>query len=90
MGFKKKDDPFLGYKSHVASEEPGIITAVNLTPGNEAELPQVKGLIDQVKQQGLKVRYPAVDKAFDDAATRAGLAQEDIRAYIPCRQALTL
>lgn len=77
-GFKKKDEPFLGYKAHVTSGETGIVTAVDVTPGNEAELPQVKGLVTPLKQQDLKPKYFAADKAFDDAAFRAELAQEDI------------
>lgn len=87
-GFKKKGEPFLGYKAHVTCDETGMVTAVDVTPGNEAELPQGKGLVTQLKQQDLKPKYFAADKAFDDAAFRAELAQEDIRAYIPWRQDL--
>lgn len=65
-----------------------MVTAVEVTPGNEVELPQAKGLVTQLKEQDLKPKYFAADKAFDDAAFRAELAQEDIRAYIPCRQDL--
>jgi len=87
-GFKKKDEPFLGYKAHVACDETGMVTAVEVTPGNEAELPQAKGLVTQLKRRDLKPKYLAADKAFDDAAFRAELTQEEIRTYIPCRRDL--
>lgn len=87
-GFKKKDEPFLGYKAHAACDETGIVTAVEVTPANEAELPQAKTLIEGLEAQGLKPKYLAADKAFDDAAFRAGLAQKGIRAYIPSRRDL--
>lgn len=84
-GFKKKDEPFLGYKAHVACDETGIVTAVEVTPGNEAELPQAEVLVGELKKQGLKPRYLAADKAYDAPYFRAELAREGIRAYIPAR-----
>jgi hypothetical protein len=40
-GFKKKDEPLFGYKAHVVCAETGIATGLTVTPGNEAELPQL-------------------------------------------------
>ncbi|MEM3486528.1 MAG: transposase, partial [Candidatus Methanomethyliaceae archaeon] len=94
-GFKKKDKPFLGYKAHVACDETGIVTAVEVTPGNEAELPQAEVLVGELKKQGLKPRYLAADKAYDAPYLRAELALHTCSCgskmagpagfYLPCQ-----
>lgn len=87
-GFKKKDEPFLGYKAHVACDETGIATAVAVTPGNAAELPQLAPLLDELRDEGIRPLYLAADKGYDDAGTRRDLAEAGVRAYIPCRRDL--
>jgi IS5 family transposase len=87
-GFKKKNEPFLGYKAHVACDETGMATAVTVTPANEAELPQLPVLLDEVRDEGLRPLYLAADKGYDDARTRRELQEEGVRAYIPCRHDL--
>jgi IS5 family transposase len=87
-GFKKKDEPFLGYKAHVVCDETGIATAVTVTPGNEAELPQLASLLDELRDEGIRPLYLAADKGYDDAETRRELAEAGVRAYIPCRRDL--
>jgi len=87
-GFKKKNEPFLGYKAHVVCDETGIATAVTVTPGNEAELPQLPLLLEELREEGLRPLYLAADKGYDDASTRRELAEAGGRAYIPCRHDL--
>ncbi|MGB9880904.1 MAG: IS1182 family transposase, partial [Anaerolineae bacterium] len=87
-GFKKKDEPFLGYKAHVACDENGVATAVTVTPGNESELPQLHALVEEIKQEGIEPIYLAADKGYDDADTRHKLEESGIRAYIPSRHDL--
>jgi IS5 family transposase len=87
-GFKKKGEPFLGYKAHVVCDETGIATAVTVTPGNEAELPQLPLLLDELRDEGLRPLYLAADKGYDDARTRRELAEAGVRAYIACRHDL--
>ncbi|HHV78364.1 MAG TPA: IS1182 family transposase [Firmicutes bacterium] len=88
-GFKKKGDPFLGYKAHVACDETGIATAVTVTPGNESELPQLPTLVEEIKQEGIEPIYLAADKGYDDADKRRELEQSGIRAYMPSRNDLS-
>ncbi len=87
-GFKKKNEPFLGYKAHVVCEETGIATAVTVTPANETELSQLPHLLDELREEGLRPHHLAADKGYDDARTRRELQKEGIRAYIPCRHDL--
>jgi len=87
-GFKKKNEPFLGYKAHVVCDETGMATAVTVTPANEAELPQLPLLLDELRDEGLRPLYLAADKGYDDARTRRELAEAGVRAYIPCRHDL--
>jgi len=87
-GFKKKNEPFLGYKAHVVCDETGMATAVTVTPANEAELPQLPHLLEEVRGEGLRPLYLAADKGYDDARTRRELAEAEVRAYIPCRHDL--
>ena len=85
-GFKKKEEPFLGYKAHVVCDETGIATAATVTPGNEAELPQLPSLLEELRNEGIRPLYLAADKGYDDTRTRRELKEAGIRAYIPCRQ----
>lgn len=84
-GFKKKDEPFLGYKVHAACDETGIVTAVEVTPGNEAELEPAKKMIDDLEEKGLKAPRLAADKGYDDSSFRTELVENDIKPYIPPR-----
>jgi len=87
-GFKKKDEPFLGYKAHVACDATGIATAARVTPGNESELPQALPMVEELEERGMKPLCFAADKGYDDSGLRATLARDGIRAYIPSRQDL--
>ncbi|MCL6581985.1 MAG: IS1182 family transposase, partial [Firmicutes bacterium] len=84
-GFKRKDEPFLGYKVHVASDETGMATAVKVTPGNEAELPELASLLGDLDREGLRPLHLTADKGYDDSKTRQALLEAGIRPYIPSR-----
>ncbi|BCV24993.1 IS1182 family transposase [Gelria sp. Kuro-4] len=84
-GFKKKDEPFLGYKVHAACDETGIVTAVEVTPGNEAELEPAKEMIAALEERELKASRLAADKGYDDSTFRTELVESNIKPYIPNR-----
>ncbi|BCV25251.1 transposase [Gelria sp. Kuro-4] len=44
----------MGYKVHAACDETGIVTAVEVTLGNEAELAPAKEMVDDLEKKGLK------------------------------------
>lgn len=87
-GFKKKDQPFLGYKVHAVCDEKGIVTAVRVTPGNGAEIDELRPMVDELAQRGLKPLRAAADKGYDAFSVREGLGSKEIRAYIPARHDL--
>jgi len=87
-GFKKKDEPFLGYKAHVACDATGMATAARVTPGNESELPQALPMVRELEEKGMRPLCLAADKGYDDSGLRAALTRDGIRAYIPSRQDL--
>ncbi len=84
-GFKKKGEPFLGYKVHAVCEETGIVTGVKVTPGNESEVDQANELMDDLIARNLKPRRLAGDKGYDSSDLRKNLAEREIRAYVPNR-----
>jgi IS5 family transposase len=75
-GFKKKDEPLFGYKAHVVCAETGIATALTVTPGNEAELPQLPVLLNELRNEGIRPPYVTADKGYDDAGTSADVEAE--------------
>jgi len=82
-GFKRKNDSYFGYKVHVMSTEEGIVTAVKVTPANEAESPQLPELVEETRKRGLKLRRLAADKGYDSSSIHEYLEKKNIRAYIP-------
>lgn len=54
-----------------------------VTPGNEAELPQLAPLLDELRDEGIRPLYLAADKGYDDARTRRELAKAGVQAYMP-------
>ena len=87
-GYQKKDEPFLGYKVEATCDERGIVTAVEVMPGNESELSQAEGMVKDLDDRGLKPLRMTGDKAYDDSVLRRDLAEVGIRSYVPSRQNL--
>ena len=85
-GFKRRDEPFLGYKAHLACDENGMVTAAELTPAHQAEQGQAPRLVDAAKRANPRVRFVAADKAYDAAALRKKVAQKGLRPYIPSKR----
>ncbi len=54
-----EDEPFLGHKAHVVCDETGMATAVTVTPGDEAELPQLPRLLDELRDEVVRIRCQA-------------------------------
>jgi transposase len=84
-GFKKKNEPFFGYKVYATATEEGFVTAVKVTPGNEAEAPQLPELVEETSRKGLRPRRLAADKGYDYPNIHEYLQERNIRPYIPER-----
>jgi IS5 family transposase len=84
-GFKNKRDSFFGYKVDAACDGQGIVTAVEVGPGNESEPAYLENILVAVKKAGLDVKRVAADKGYDGCAVRKRLMRAQIRRYIPRR-----
>ena len=87
-GFKKRDEPFLGYKAQAVCDKTRIAIAVTVTPRIEAELPQFPLLLEELKDGGIRPLNLAADKGHADADMRRELAEAGIWAYITPRHDL--
>ena len=85
-GFKRRDEPYLGYKAHIACDENGLVTAVELTPANESEQGQALQLAQEAKRLNPRSRFVVADKAYEGAKLRQELAAKHLRPYIPTRR----
>lgn len=85
-GFQKKDEPFLGYKTVISTDESGIVTGVRVVTGNESEVDSLLPLIKDLKARGLAAGKLAADKGYDGKELREELRDLGVRAYTPKRQ----
>ncbi len=64
IGHKTADTSFYGYKHHIAMTEEGIVTAVKVTSGDKVDGPELIGLIEQTRQNGVEVEQVIGDTAY--------------------------
>jgi len=84
-GYKKKGEPFLGYKVHASCDESGIITSVEVLPGNASEGERLPELLRKDREKGVMAKSVVGDKAYDSAANRKVIRQEGMDPEIPSR-----
>ncbi|MCM1564518.1 MAG: IS1182 family transposase [Dehalobacter sp.] len=63
-GYKSKDSSFFGYKNHLAMTDERLITAIEVTPGQEADTTKLKSLVEKTVKNGVKVEEVIGDKAY--------------------------
>ncbi len=85
-GFQKKNEPFLGYKTVISTDESGIVTGVRVVTGNESEADSLLPLVKELKARGLAAGKLAADKGYDGKDLREELRELGIRAYTPQHQ----
>lgn len=64
IGHKTEDSSFFGYKTHLAMSDERIITAAIVTSGEKGEGPELKGLIEQSRKNGMPVETVIGDTAY--------------------------
>jgi transposase len=64
VGYKSKDNPFFGYKSHIAMNEDRIITGVVVTSGEAADGKFLPELVRKTRKAGLEVERVLADAAY--------------------------
>jgi transposase len=86
-GHKSRHQRFDGYKLHAAATntERPLITAVEVTPANELDGPQAKGLVDSQPEARRPGRLLG-DTAYGTGPVRAELADRDVAVLAPVPQ----
>lgn len=64
IGHKSTDSSFFGYKTHIAMSEERIITAAIVTSGEKGDGPQLPDLIEQSRENGMRVETVIGDSAY--------------------------
>ena len=64
IGHKGGDDPFFGYKTHMAMSDERIITAATVTSGEKGDGPQLEELVEQSRANGMIVDAVVGDTAY--------------------------
>jgi hypothetical protein len=64
VGHKSKDDPFFGYKTHIAMTEERLITAAVITSGEKPDGPELQTLVAKSQESGVEVQEIIGDTAY--------------------------
>ena len=64
VGHKSEDSSFFGYKTHIAMSDERIITAAMITSGEKGDGPQLEGLVEQSRSNGMEVDTVIGDTAY--------------------------
>lgn len=64
IGHKSEEDPFFGYKTHIAMSDERIITAATVTSGEKGDGPQLEELVNQSRANGMEVETVVGDTAY--------------------------
>ena len=84
-GIKRKNQPFFGYKVHASQDESGLVTSLDVLPGNENEgSPRhLRSLVEKDEEKGVHHQGLAADALYDSAENRLLAKGYDMEAYIP-------
>jgi len=76
-GYKSCDDPFFGYKSHIAINSERLITAATITSGEKSDCKELKTLIEKSRKNGMEVDDVLADTAYASKDNLEYAAQKD-------------
>ncbi|MEL7622439.1 MAG: IS1182 family transposase [Clostridiales bacterium] len=88
-GHKSKDSSFFGYKNHLAMTDERLITAIEVTPGQEPDTPRLQSLIEKTVKKGVKVEEVIGDKAYSSKANIEYCEGRDIKLISRLSAAVT-
>lgn len=83
LGWKSRTNSYYGYKTHLAMTEEEFITAVEVTPGNGGDGPQLKSLIEQTQATGVQVEEVIADTAYSGKDNLAYMNAHEIKPIVP-------
>lgn len=78
-GYKSKDDPFFGYKTHIAMTQERMITAVEVTSGEVNDGTQLETLVEKTRDTGVTVDEVLGDKAYSSQSNIDYMNEENIK-----------
>jgi len=85
-GYKREDKPFPGFKAHVSMDESGIVTSADTFSGEKNESTEIRKLIQQDKDKGIRSECIAADGLYDGAPVyKIGDDAHDKNGNFRCR-----
>lgn len=78
VGHKSTDDAFFGYKTHIAMTPERIITAATVTTGEKGDGPELEGLVQKSRSNGIDVDVVVGDAAYSGKDNIRMAAEEEI------------
>ncbi|MEL7623342.1 MAG: IS1182 family transposase [Clostridiales bacterium] len=88
-GHKSKDSSFFGYKNHLAMTDERLITAIEVTPGQEPDTTRLQSLIEKTVKNGVKVEEVIGDKAYSSKSNIEYCEERDIKLISRLSAAVT-
>ncbi len=64
VGHKTADTSFFGYKNHIAMNEERLITAIEVTAGQESDTKQFRSLVEKSEKNGIEIDEVIGDRAY--------------------------
>lgn len=80
VGHKSEDSSFFGYKTHIAMSDERIITAAIVTSGDKGDGPQLAGLVEQSRSNGMEVDTVIGDTAYS-GVENLRLAEDEEKGF---------
>src|SRR3989338_7121020 len=79
FGYKKKDEPFHGYKAHTVTNESEIVTSVETIPGNVHEGGGLPRLLKEEEKRDLPGDIVLADGLYASGNNREAIRSEELR-----------
>lgn len=79
MGHKTSDTDFFGYKNHIAMSEDRLITAIEVTPGQETDTTKLQGLIEKTQKNGIEFDEVIGDRAYSSKSNIDYCEEQEIK-----------
>lgn len=85
FGHKSVKKTFLGYKVHTVQDESGIVTTMEIIPGNLNEGVRLEGVLKEDDRKGIRGTGVVADKLFDSGDNRRAVRRLNMIPYILSR-----
>jgi transposase len=79
LGYKSETNSFFGYKTHIAMTEERIITGLDVTTGEAADGKHLEKIVEQSKDNGIKVEEVCGDTAYSSKDNLEYTKQNEIK-----------